>query len=259
MAELLLHADKLEKELTADTLAIPATGSMILHGAVVGGVLLYALLTGLMHHTMWGDVEPGSAVQANLVSSTLPLPSDQPLNDNVLPTDNPSTAPAPPEKKTTEEVDKSAIPIADKVKQEQQTPQQKQQQPPPKDETKAAFGQQNGSAIARSTEVVRGPLKLSSADFANKFGWYADGISRKMSQNTYRNEIDSSTKPGTVAEIHFRLNRDGVPSDFKLVAASPSQTLNTACMRAAQRIDTFGRLPEDSHDQYIDVTYDCKY
>lgn len=257
MSELLIHGDKLEKELTADPVAIPATGSVLLHSALAGGILIYFLLSGLIHHSLWGDVNPGSAVEASITSS-LPLPSDQPLNDNVLPTDNPSTAPAPPDKKTVEAEDKSAIPIADKVKQKQDTPQQKNLQPK-KDDTKAQFGQQNGSVIARSTQVERGPLKLSNADFANKYAWYADGISRKMTQNTYRNEIDGSTKPGLIAEIHFRLNRDGVPSDFKLTGASASQTLNTACMRAAQRIDTFGRLPEDSHDQYLDVTYDCKY
>lgn len=257
MTELLVHGDDLEKELTADPVAIPATGSILLHAALAGGVLVYALLAGLMHHSIWGDVEPGTAVEAS-ITSALPLPSDQPLNNNVLSTDNPSTAPAPTEKKSAEQEDKSAIPIADKVKPKQPTPQQKQQQPQ-KDETKAQFGEQNGLAIARTNEYVRGPVKLSSADFANKFGWYADGISRKIIQYTYRSEIDVNTKPGTTAEIHFRLNRDGIPSDFKLIGPSASPTLNSACMRAAQRIDTFGRLPEDSHDQYIDVTYECKY
>ena len=117
------------------------------------------------------------------------------------------------------------------------------------------------SAIARSTstETVRGPLKLSNADFASKFGWDADGISRKMMQNTYTNEIDASTSVGTMAEIHFRVNREGVPSNFKLITPSPSPTLNSACMRAAQRIDTFGRFFPKSNDQWIDVTYDCIY
>jgi periplasmic protein TonB len=254
------HSEKLEKELTPEPVIIPATGAMILHTALLGGVVLYALLAGLLRHSTWGDVDPGSAMNASIVSSALPLPSDQPVNDNVLPTDNPSTAPAPPEPKTTTAEDKTATPISDKVKTPDNTPQQKTQQQA-KTDNKASFGEQTGSAIARSTspDTIRGPLKLSNADFASKFGWYADGISRKMIQNTYKNEVDASTPAGSVAEIHFRVNREGVPSSFKLITPSPSQTLNTACMRAAQRIDTFGRLPPESNDQWLDVTYDCKY
>lgn len=254
------HSEKLEKELAAEPVMIPATGAAILHSALVGGVLLYALLAGLFHHTTWGDVDPGSAMNATLVTSALPLPSDQPVNDNVLPSDNPSTAPAPPAPKTVTAEDKSATPISDNVKPKDNTPQQKTTQVA-KVDNKATFGDQAGSAIARSTspEIIRGPLKLSNADFASKFGWYADGISRKMMQNTYTNEIDASTSVGTMAEIHFRVNREGVPSNFKLITSSPSPTLNSACMRAAQRIDTFGRLPPESNDQWIDVTYDCIY
>lgn len=256
----LRRSDRLEKELTPEPVMIPATGAAILHSALVGAVLVYALLAGLFRHSTWGDVDPGSAMNASLVTSALPLPSDQPVNDNVLPSDNPSTAPAPPAPKTLTAEDKTATPISDNVKPKDNTPQQKTQQVA-KVDNKATFGDQAGSAIARSTspETIRGPLKFSNADFANKFGWYADGIGRKITQYTYKNEVDASTPAGTIAEIHFRVNREGVPSNFKLITPSPSQTLNTACMRAAQRIDTFGKLPPESNDQWIEVTYDCKY
>jgi protein TonB len=253
------HSEKLEKELAPEPVMIPATGAIVLHSALFGAVLLYALLAGLLHHNSWGDVDPGSAMNAEMVSSALPLPNDQPVNENVLPTDNPSTAPATPAKKEETVEDKSATPISDKVKPPDKTPQQKAVQPPPKDDTKAQFGQQTGSTIARSTEVARGPVKTTNADFANKFGWYIDALGRKMTMNTFRNEIDVNTPPGTTSEIHFRVNKEGVPSNFKMIAPSASQSLNTACMRAAQRVDTFGRLPPEANDQYIDVTYDCKY
>ena len=38
-----------------------------------------------------------------------------------------------------------------------------------------------------------------------------------------------------------------------------SPTLDRSCLLATQRVDTFGDLPRESNDQWLDVTYDCTY
>jgi protein TonB len=102
MDSILEGAEQLERELTPDPVAAPATGSIVLHAALFGSILAYGLINGFMHHNFWGAPGPGSAIQVTLTSSAIPLPSDQPKNDNVLPSEKPSPAPAPPEPKAKE-------------------------------------------------------------------------------------------------------------------------------------------------------------
>ena len=73
----------------------------------------------------------------SLVTSALPLPSDQPPNDNVLATDTPSQAPAEPAAKEKQAVDESAIAISGK----QVKPQQQARGPRAAEPDQAASGQ----------------------------------------------------------------------------------------------------------------------
>jgi len=71
--------------------------------------------------------------------------------------------------------------------------------------------------------------------------------------------VDPRTPKGATAQIYFRLNRQGVPSNFRINVSSGSPTLDRSCLAATQRVDTFGTLPPESRDAWLDVTYDCTY
>jgi protein TonB len=114
-------------------------------------------------------------------------------------------------------------------------------------------------ATMAQTGSANGPVSVSNGDFGTRFGWYVEIIKRKVSQNWNRYEVDSRTAKGATAEIYFRVSRQGVPSSFKINTASGSPTLDQSCLRATQRVDTFGPLPPESNDQWLDVTYDCTY
>jgi protein TonB len=96
MISLLEGSDQLERQLAPDPIAAPAAGSLVLHGALAGSLLLYGILNGFFHHGLWGNPGAGGAIQVTLVSNALPLPADQPRNENVLATETPSQAPAEP-------------------------------------------------------------------------------------------------------------------------------------------------------------------
>src|SRR5258708_1138102 len=96
MSSLLEGAEHLERELTPEPLAAPAMGSFALHGAILGALVSYTLLGGLFHHNLWGNTGAGGAMQVNLVSTAIPLPNNQPLNQNVLATEKPTPAPPAP-------------------------------------------------------------------------------------------------------------------------------------------------------------------
>src|SRR5665213_4201145 len=95
MSSLLEGDEQLERELSGEPVAAPATGSLLLHAGLAASVVLYGMLNGFFHANTWGGSTAG-AIRVNMVSSALPLPSDQPPNQNVLATEKPSPAPAPP-------------------------------------------------------------------------------------------------------------------------------------------------------------------
>jgi protein TonB len=202
-------------------------------------------------------------IQVSLVSSALPLPSDQPPNKNVLSTETPSQAPAEPTPKAKQAVDETAIPFSGKQEKLKQQNTRKTQQHQPQPDNRAQFGEQAGMSMPRSTYAQAGslssPVNIGNGDFGNRFGWYVEIIKHKVSQNWNRYEVDPHTAKGAMAEIYFRINRQGAPSSFKINTASGSPTLDRSCLLATQRVDTFGILPPDSHDQWLDVTYDCTY
>ncbi len=263
MSGVLEGSERLEGELTPEPWKGPATGSVVLHLALAAGVVLYGIIGGFFQHTLWGGAASGGAIQVNLVSSAIPLPSDQPPNQNVLATETPSQAPAPPAPKAKQSEDETAIPIAGKqMKRQHETVQRtppRQQQP--LQNNRAAYGEQAGSSLPRVTQqgFSNGPTTVSDSSFGSLFAYYVDGINRKMSQNWYKPEVDPHTPRGSRSYIYFKIFRDGSVGDVRLDRSSGSPTLDNSCVRAAQRVDTFGNLPSAYRGSYLLISYYCEY
>lgn len=253
--------DHLQQELMAEPFARPAAGSVLLHCGVVIAIVLYGVIGGFFQHNLWGGAGSGGAIQVN-ITSALPLPSDHPPNQNVLATEKPSEAPAPPEPKAKQAEDENAIPILGKPKKPQQEAQktpQKQQQPV--QQNRAQYGEQAGSVIPRTMAqgAGSGPTSVTDANFGSLFGWYVDNINRKMDANGYRSLADPHTPKGARAYISFTIARDGAPSQVRLDQSSGSSSWDTTCVRAAQRVDTFGSLPAQYHGNSLMVSFYCEY
>src|ERR1700723_4728334 len=185
---------QLEREMGPDPLTASATGSIVLHAVLFGGILFCGFFDGFPHHS-WGNPGPGSSIQVSLDSAAVPLPSDQPKNDNVLPSEKPSPAPAPPEPKAKEAVDETAIPIQGKEKKPEKQKQEKTAKvQPPKPENRLQYGEQAGSRLSRSTYAQTAtadqPVSVSNGDFGSRFPWYVEGIKRNGSQNWNRYQGD---------------------------------------------------------------------
>lgn len=264
MGTLAQHGDELEQELTPEPVAAPAMGSIALHCALAGGIVLYGVLGGYFHGSIWGNAGGGGAIQVNLVSSALPLPADQPPNQNVLATDTPSQAPAEPTPKAKQAVDETAIPISGKMKpaQKQNAPKTPPHQTQAKMQNRAAYGEQAGSSMPRSTQAQsgsNGPTSVGDGDFASRFGWYVDAINRKMATSWNKMEVDPRTPKGTRVYLVFTIRRDGTPKDPQVDRSSGSPTLDRSCIRGVQRVDTFGQLPSSYNASTLKVSYFCEY
>jgi protein TonB len=261
MNSLLGSSDQLERELVSspESIMAPAAGSLLLHGGLVAVLLAYGLIAGLIHHNQWGSAGSSGSIQVNMVSA-LPLPSDQPPNENVLATDTPSQAPAEPATKTKQAVDDSTLAISGKNKPKQNTRKAKQHEP--QQDNLARYGEQSGSSMARSMQPLgftSGQTTVSDGDFGSRFGWYVDGINRKMTASSFRQEVDPHTPRGSRAYVQFAIHRDGSVGNVQMNQNSGSQTLDRACMRAAQRVDTFGALPSQYTQSTVMTSFFCEY
>jgi protein TonB len=255
----------LERELIPEPMAAPVAGSLVLHLVVVAGLVFYGVIGSLFHHNLWGSQGGGGAMHVSLVSSALPLPADQPVNQNVLATETPSKAPELPSPKEKEQtVDEKAIPILGKqVNPKQQTPPKTQKnQTQPRQDNLARYGEQSGSSMARSMPSSgsgAGPTAVGNSDFTSRFGWYVDGINRKMAQYWDKRTVDSHTPRGTRVYVTFTIHRDGSPTNVQVDRASGSPTLNRSCVQGVQRVDTFGALPPAYNQSTLNVSYYCEY
>jgi protein TonB len=259
MNSLLDSSDHLERELAAEPIAAPAAGAVMLHLAVAAFLISYAWMLGLFHHNLWGSQGAGGAMQVTM-SSALPLPADQ-VNQNVLATETPSQAPAQPSPKEQHKVDETAIPIAGKHTQPKQRNVAKAQlHQPPAPKNVAQYGEQAGSNTPRQMQPgTAGQTTVGDLSFASIFPWYVDQINRTMSKNWNEYEVDPHTSKGARAFIVFTIRRDGSVSGARLERSSNSGTLDTSCLRAVERVDTFGGLPPAYRGNTLDVEYYCEY
>jgi protein TonB len=261
MSSLLEGDERLERELTGEPVAAPATGSVLLHLGLAGAIVAYYIIGGFFHSNIWGGSAAGGAIRVQ-VTSAIPLPSDQPPNQNVLATEKPSTAPAPPAPKAAPIIDQKAIPILgkqkDKPKPTPPTP-TKVQQPVP--QNRAQYGEQAANNLPRAIQgqSAPGPTSITQGDFGSRFPWYVDGINRKMQVSWNKGEVDPRTPKGARVFLVFTIDKSGAPSHVQLDRSSGSPTLDRSCMRGVQRIDTFGALPNGYNGSTLNVSYYCEF
>jgi protein TonB len=264
MSELLEGDERLERELTGEPVKMPAAGSVLLHLGLAGSIVAYYILGGFLHSNLWGGPNAGGAIQVQ-ITSAIPLPSQQPPNNNVLATDTPSPAPAPPAPKAAPIIDDKAIPILGKNAKEKPkptpAPPQKIQQPPVPT-NKAQYGEQAASSVPKAIQgqsTVQGPVTVNEGDFGSRFGYYISNIQRKMKTNLNMSAVDPRTPKGTRSYILFTVHRDGTVSDVRLDRSSGVPTLDRECLRGAQRVDTFGPLPTAYLGSTVLTSYYCEY
>jgi protein TonB len=264
----------------------PAMGSLALHLGIVGAIVLYVFLVGRFHGGIWGNNESAQgAIQATLVSAapSIPLPTEQKPTDNVLATQTPSPAPAPPApQKTVEAPPPDAIPIPEKQKtppkvkqgpQKEEAPlkpqppkkematSSKHAQPIPNQQNRANYGEAAQSNIPRSSASNpngNNPVAVNGGDFGSRFPWYVDLIRRKTAQNWLVQEVSSSTPAGAKVYLSFVISRDGSPSQIRIAQSSGSPSLDSSCLRAVQRVDTYGPLPAGYNSSSLSVSYYCE-
>jgi protein TonB len=257
---ILLHGDHLEQELAPEPVMAPAASAVALHCGLVLAIVLYGIIGGFFRHNLWGGAGPGGAIQVNLVSSALPIPSDHPPNQNVLATETPSEAPAQPQPKAKQAIDETAIPITGKQKkpEHQEAPKTPPRKAEPTPTNRAQYGEQAGTNLPRQTTGTSGPAMVDQSSFGNINQSYVDQINRVMIANWYK-PGNLAIPKGARSYIVFKISRDGSVSEQKVTRTSGNSVLDDSCVRAAQRVDRFPQLPNEYRFPYVMIDYYCEY
>lgn len=256
-------------EIQREPFGPPAAGSVLLHVAGVGVLALLVFINGRFRGNQWGVQGPNSAIQATLVDSSpsVPLPSITPPTPNVLATEQPSPSPAPPQKATIPVQEPDAIPIPSRQPKLREAKKVQPESPkhaqPLNQENRANYGEaaatQLQHSMANAPAKTNTPVTVTGGDFASRFPWYVNMITRTVQQVWYEQEIDPHTPVNSVAYVTFTIARDGSVSNIRLSTASSSPTLNTSGVRAVQRVSRFPALPDQYTGSSVSVEYTFTY
>ena len=238
--------------------------ALLLHALVIGGVLSSAWIFH-KNGEKWGDTaDVAGAVQATMVNS-IPLPPRvQPKTDNVLASETPSPVPPPPTPKAEPPPLPTDIPIVVKQAKPPQKPADKpapeppkHPQPTPPQPDRAASGETAGLRVAMTAVENRAgtsSTNVTDSAFGQRYAYYVRQLTQKVAQQWFTQTLDGGA-PGHRVTISFRVERDGTPSQIVIAKPSGDSTLDASAVRALQRIDTFGPLPDTYGGQYINVQY----
>ena len=108
-----------------------------------------------------------------------------------------------------------------------------------------------------STAGANGGLAFtgSGGDFSSRFSWYVQVVTKKVSENWLKYEVDPRIHTANRVYITFDIDRNGHPSNIKVEQSSNVPSLDVSAVRALQRIDTFGPLPGGYSGNYVSVEY----
>jgi protein TonB len=262
----------------------PALGSLALHAGIFVALVLYAVILAHIHGSAWGQrSDTAGAIQATMVSSApaIPLPqTETPKPDQVLATETPSQAPAPPAPKAqkADAQDSIAIPVKQKVKTKlepkKQVEQTKEMKVPERHvrmvpaptqpqqvqlQHRAAYGATQAytpKSMAQAQPAAQ--VQVQGGNFGAMYGWYVDKIRRLTAQNWYLQEVSAGTPVGAKVYLTFRLDRGGAPSDVRVQQSSGSPTLDSTCVQAVERVQSYGPLPSGYNGSSLLVQYYCE-
>jgi hypothetical protein len=106
------------------------------------------------------------------------------------------------------------------------------------------------------------PLETSPtvADSAEPSQLYMKQMQERLYQTFSNDEhVDANVPPGNSSETWFDVNRDGSLSNVRVGKPSGWTSLDYACVRAVQRTETVGALPEDYRLHTLPATFACTY
>jgi len=242
------HADILDQ---ADSLNRPLLGSMALHAAVFGTLVLWGVVLSRPHEA-WGEANSGGpgSIAINVVNK-IPLPSRSGIV-NPLANDTESAVPTPPPaakpKKLAPEEEPDAIPIKGRNRAKPSAVARsaannwRAKQPDRTNQLYSAAGPALVSPMVG--QVGSGGVGFGQGSpFGNRFGNYATMLRQKVAEKWQTGDVDPRIHTLPAAIVTFDLMRDGSVRNVRVVQSSGNLALDYSAQRAIGDASPFPPLP----------------
>ena len=231
------------------------------HVAVTALILLYSAIFSGPSGASWGAGGGGSAIGVSLVS-TVPLPANPRQTQNVVANESKGITQSEPK---VEEKAPDAIEIQgknSKIKPKKPpTPTKSKPEPAPEEETnQVAYGEGGPVSGPYGTFAAGGAkggfgVNGGGGDFGSLYAYYVRVIQQKVSENWLKYEVDPGITTAQRVYVTFDIARDGHPFNVQVEQSSGVPSLDQSAVRAVQRIDTFGPLPQDYSGNKVSVEF----
>jgi len=250
--------------------------SAVFHGLLFTLVVFSPTLFPMRGDANWGSNTGGDGginVRITGSLSGVSLPSPEVVTEDVAANDSKGlytseeATPPPPEP--------DAIPVPEtkapvkvtppKPKPRPVVPAKKSEPPPvePEVPTNAVpFGQGGRPALAYGQFTTgAGPAGIGFGDgtFGNRYGWYVDAITRRISQNWLQSLVDQRIRSAPRVYLSFDIDRTGKISNMELKQPSGIPSLDRSAQRAIQVSNPLPPLPADYRGSSINVSFYFEY
>jgi len=238
----------------------PLAWSAMLHVGVTAAIILYSVFVHGRPGQSWGAGGGGDAIGVSLVSN-IPLPTSSVQTQNVLANESQGitkSLPKPVEKEP------EAIPIPDKTSKKKPKPvttaSRAKTEPLAEPTNQVPFGEGGPVSGPYGTFNAGGAhggfgFTGGGGDFGSRFAYYVRGVQQKVSENWLKYEVDPRVNDARRVYVTFDIERSGRPTNVVVEQSSGVPSLDMSAVRAIQRIDTFGQLPNEYSGSKVSVEF----
>jgi periplasmic protein TonB len=248
--------------------------SAVFHAAVFALVVFSPVLFPTQGDASWGTNNAGDGgINVKIVGtvSGLSLPSPEVVTEGAAANESKGLykseeAPPPPPPEDAEPIPETKAPV--KVTPPPKPP---RPAPPSKASTPAEpevptnavpFGQGGKPSLAYGQfSTGAGPAGIGFGDgtFGNRYGWYVDAITRRISQNWLQSLVDNRIRSAPRVYLSFDIERNGTISNMEIKQPSGIPSLDRSAQRAILASNPLPPLPPDYRGGAINVSFYFEY
>jgi TonB family protein len=244
----------IEPEETKERLGRPVAVSLSCHAALFVLIAVWTLLQPAPFQ--FGDPggTAGSAVSVNVVQGIpITAPTSRP---NPVANDVKHEVPAPPEPVKEVEPEPAPEPEAVPIEEPKPKPTPKKEAPkeaakPAKTEPEKPDNQITSTTGAAASSPLFNQQQAGGAGvgmergnpFGQGFGWYAEALQRRLSEEWAKTLGQVSGKPANPVTVRFQILRNGRIEDIRVVESSGNRSFDYSAHRAVQFTNPFRALP----------------
>jgi len=135
-------------------------------------------------------------------------------------------------------------------------------EPPDTPPNAVPFGQGGKPALAYgqfSTGAGAAGIGFGDGTFGNRYGWYVEAITRRISQNWLQSLVDNRIRTAPRVYLSFDIARNGAVSNVEIRQPSGIPTLDRSAMRAILASNPLTPLPADYRGPSVSVSFYFEY